>query len=121
MLDEKEATIAGYSDRARKLAAIKAAQEKTLKQTEDMKKLLEKKVKEKAILKTEVLSKDAIIALLEAEKAHIVTTDEASVAVNEENYEVIVETEVKRCKKCKFIAPDMQVLGLHIENDREGH
>ena len=28
-------------------------------------------------------------------------------------------TVVKKCKKCQFTAPNMQVLGLHMENDHQ--
>ena len=32
---------------------------------------------------------------------------------------MVLEAEVKRCKRCRFTAPNLQVLALHIENDHE--
>ena len=34
--------------------------------------------------------------------------------------EIIVEAELKKCKNCRFTAPNLQILGLHVENDHQG-
>ena len=33
--------------------------------------------------------------------------------------EIIVDAVLKKCKKCKFTAPNMNALGLHMENDHQ--
>ena len=44
---------------------------------------------------------------------------QADVLQREGLQEIVVEAIVKKCKKCSFTAPNMDVLGLHMENDHQ--
>ena len=74
-----------------------------------------KKAKEVEILRAEVKTKDAIISLLK-NKAEL--SPDQSIIIEEEviNKEQVV---LKKCKKCKVIAANMQGLQLNMENDHQ--
>ena len=116
MLDEKEAIIveklaavAGLVQKVKTLTDEKAVTSKKLKETEDLKKALSEKNKTISNLKAEIQTKDGMLAIAR-EKA-------ANKAQDESDDEIVIEIEVKKCKKCNFTATNMQVLGLHMEND----
>ena len=121
-LDEKSATIVGLMTTAKNAAVAKAAADKRVTQAESMKQKLVDKTKEVEILKAEVKTKDAIIALLKAEGEQ---SGHEEVEVVEEEIQIVNggggRTERKICKKCKFTAENMQVLELHVENDHQGN
>ena len=73
-------------------------------------------------LKTEILTKDAILALQndELRGSEIINTVEKQIEI-EAGEEITVEAEIVKCKKCKFSAPNLQFLGLHIENNHQGN
>ena len=63
-------------------------------------------------MKAEVKTKDGLLVMAKAKaeqlKAHQDGTDE-----------ITIEVEAKKCKKCNFTAPSLEVLALHIENDHQ--
>ena len=71
----------------------------------------------------EILTKDAIIALQNYELKDSNSTPTTTEVVEEDQVEeeVIVEAELNKCKKCQFTAPNIQILGLHVENIHQGH
>ena len=122
IIDEKSAAIKSLQDRARIHAVEKAAADKRVVQADNMRKLLAEKTKEVESLKTEILTKDAILALQndELRGSEIINTVEKEIEI-EAGEEITVEAEIVKCKKCKFSAPNLQFLGLHIENNHQGN
>ena len=57
-------------------------------------------------------TKDSLLVLAKAQT-------EPTKSQQESNDVVTIEVEVKRCKKCKFTAPNIEVLALHFENDHQ--
>ena len=111
---EKTATIAGMSQKVKTMTNEKTDMQKKLKETDSLKKTLTEKNKEISHLKAEVKTKDGLLAITEEQTGNI--QPEVSQVNNEE---VVLEAEVKRCKRCRFTAPNLQVLALHIESDHQ--
>ena len=109
---EKTATINGMLERVKTLTSEKLDMQKKLKETESLKKTLTEKNKEISNLKAEVKTKDGLIAMA---KAQI----EPAKVQQESSDDITIEVEIKKCKKCKFTAPNLEVLALHIENDHQ--
>ena len=109
---EKSATINGMLERVKTLTSEKLDMQKKLKETESLKKSLTEKNKEISNLKAEVKTKDGLLVLAKAQ------SEQAKVQ-QESNNEVTIEVEVKKCKKCRFTAPNLDILALHIENDHQ--
>ena len=110
---EKTATIAGMSQKVKTMTGEKTDMQKKLKETDTLKKTLTEKNKEISNLKAEVKTKDGLLALAKERTVNI------QPEVRQVNNEVVLEAEVKRCKRCRFTAPNLQVLALHIENDHQ--
>ena len=123
LIEERSAAIKSLQDMARKHAIEKAAGDKRVIEADKIRKHLAEKTKEVESLKLEILTKDAIIALQNDESHSRETTNtvDSQREVEFVEEEVTVEAEVKKCKKCKFTASDLQVLGLHIENNHQGN
>jgi uncharacterized C2H2 Zn-finger protein len=111
---EKTATIAGMSQKVKIMTSEKTDMLKKLKETENLKKTMSEKNKEISNLRAEVKTKDGLLAMAKQQQANMQTEVQP---VN--NDEIVLEAEVKRCKKCKFTAPNLLVLALHIENDHQ--
>ena len=91
----------------RKNKKTRTLMQKKVDQTEKVSKRLAEKQKDIANLKVIMASKEGMVNI------QIETVNqEASIEIIDE---VIVDT--KKCKKCKFTAPNMKILGLHMEND----
>ena len=107
MIAEKTATVNGLMQRVKKLEEEKAVLKKKVEQTDKLKETLSTRNKEISNLKVDIHTKDQLLA-------HAIKTTEA-----DKHTEVIVDAALKKCKKCKFTAPNMNVLGLHMENDHQ--
>ena len=100
MINERDGVI------AEKTATIKGLMNTIKDMTKERTDIM-KKAKE-----TESLKKDGQLAI-EKEKS----ANAQSIGQNVGNDDITVEAEVKT--KCKFTAPNIQLLTLHIENDHE--
>ena len=72
-----------------------------------MKETVFTKNKEISNLKVQINTKDQLLAHTKTDTGHV--------DLLQENEAV----DVKKCKKCLFTAPNMNVLGLHMENDHQ--
>ena len=104
LLSEKDANI------EEKSATIRGLME-TEKKNKELKKALVTKQKEIANLKFKLQAKEDVQEV----QARTVAAEKS----NTVQQEVILDLVVKKCKKCKFTAPNMDVLGLHMENDHQ--
>ena len=118
VITEKTAAIKGYQEMLNKMTINNTEANKRLKQGEKMKDIMVEKTKEVEILRAEVKTKDAIIAMLKTDAEEV--RQDQSIIVEEE---VLIQEQVaiKKCKKCQFTATSMRVLQLHIENDHQGN
>ena len=105
---EKSATIAGLGQRVKTLSADKLTLTKKVELTDKLKGDINTKDKEISALKVQIETKDKLLAFAKE------TGQQKS-----SNDEIILEAMFKSCKKCKFTAPDMTLLGLHMENDHQ--
>ena len=87
---------------------------KKAKETDKLKKIMFEKDKEISNLRMVIKTKDELLSLHKSK-----SDSEGPVTENQMNDEIFVEAEVKKCKKCVFTAPNMQILGLHMENDHQ--
>ena len=111
MIEEKSATIRGMKETLRKNAKVRADMQKKVDQTDKVKRKLVMKQKEVANLKNQIQTKNNV----EEVESGIDSTEDN----NATPQEVIMDLIVKKCKKCNFTAPNMDVLGLHMENDHQ--
>ena len=101
-LIEKAATVSGLGLRVKKLSVDNAALKKKIKLTDKLRTKIANRDKEISNLKVAIDTKDKLLAFAKVPTA-----------------EVAIEAVVKKCKKCPFTAPNMGVLGLHMENDHQ--
>ena len=111
IIEEKAATIRGLMETMRKNTKTRTAMQKKVNHTDKVKRLLVAKQKEVANLKSQMQTRIQL-----AEVQADVPQPEGT---NRAPKEIIVDAIVKRCKKCSFTAPNMDVLGLHMENDHQ--
>ena len=105
---EKNAAINGLMQRLKKLEEERTLLKKRVEQTEKLKETVSTRNKEISNLKVQICTKDQLLALAKN------TTDTVNVDI-----QLNPEAVVKKCKKCTFTAPNMDVLGLHMENDHQ--
>ena len=110
-LEEKSATIRGLMETMRKNVKTKAVMQKKIDQSDKVKRKLGEKQKENARLRVMVETKEALSEV----QPETVQLD----AKKDTDQDIIVDVVLKKCKKCKFTAPNMNVLGLHMENDQQ--
>ena len=111
MLEEKSATIRGMKEPLRKNSKVRAEMQKKVDQTDKVQRKLVLKQKKVANLKTPIQTKNKV----EEVQSGIDPTE----VNNTTAQEVILDLIVKKCKKCNFTPPTMDVLGLHMENDHQ--
>ena len=111
LLEEKSATIRGMSETLRKNVKTRVVMQKKVDQVDKVKKKLADKQKENARLRVLLETKEAL--------GEVETTTARPEANKQAEQEIIVDAVLKKCKKCNFTAPNMNVLGLHMENDHQ--
>ena len=99
-------------ERVKAFTSEKLDMQKKLKETESLQKTLSEKNTEISNLKAEVKTNDGFIVMAKAQIEQAKVKQEGS-------DEVTNEIEVKKCKKCKFNAPNLKVIALHIENNHQ--
>ena len=109
MIAEKTAAVNGLLQRVKKLEEEIILLKKKVEQTDKLKETVSNNNKEISNLKVQICTKDQLLAHAKSDTVHIDHQQEIEVA----------EVVVKRCKKCTFTAPNMHVLGLHMENDHQ--
>ena len=115
---ERNATVNGLMETIRKMTKERTDILKKGKENKNLKKTISDKNKEISNMKAVIATKDGMLALVQDRVAHSKnTTDPLHVDLHEEN--MIIEDVVKKGKKCTFTAPNMNVLGLHMENDHQ--
>ena len=117
MIDAKEAVVAektaavkGLLQRVKKLEEEKTLLKKRVDQTEKLKETLSTRNKEISNPKVQICTKDQLLVLAKNPTNNV----HVDLQINPET-----EVVVKKCKKCTFTAPNMDVLGLHMENDHQ--
>ena len=90
------------------LSAEKLTLAKKVELTDKLKGDVHQKDKEISALKVQLETKDKLLAIAKGTLEQENTTDE-----------ILLDAMIKRCKKCNFTANDMNVLGLHMENDHQ--
>ena len=111
VIDEKTATVNGLMQRVKKLEEEKTLLKKKADQTDKLKETLSTKNKEISNLQVQICTKDQLLAHAKQAAETVQTVPEQEIT--------IVDNVVKKCKKCTFTAPNMKVLGLHMENDHQ--
>ena len=111
---EKTATIKGLMETIKNMTKEGVEVQKKAKETDNLKKSVGEKNKKISNLKAEVKTKDGLLAMAQAKSENVQTEVQ-----NTGTDEVTVEAKVKKCKKCKFTAPNLHLLALHIENDHQ--
>ena len=110
-IEEKSATIRGLMETMRKNVKTRAIMQKRIDQGDKVKRKLAEKQNEIARLRVMVETKEALGQV----QPMIVQNDTDKDA----EQDIIVDVVLKKCKKCNFTAPNMNVLGLHMENDHQ--
>ena len=112
LIVEKSATVIGLAQKVKTLTDEKTATSKKLKEAENLKKMMTEKNKIISNLKAEKQTKDGMLAITKEKSVEVQTEVEEEI-----DEEVLLDREIKKCKKCTFTANNMQLLGLHMEND----
>ena len=111
LIEEKSATIRGLMETMRKNTKTRAVMQKKVNQTDKVRRSLVAKRKEVANLKVQMQTRIQL--------AEVQANVQQPEGTNRAPQEIIVDAIVKKCKKCSFTAPNMDVLGLHMENDHQ--
>ena len=114
LIVERNVTIKGLMETIKKMTKERTGILKKAKETDSLKKTISEKNKETSNMKVAIVTKDGPLAEVRAQ-AYTCRTD---IEIDNSN-EVTVEAEVKKCQKCIFTAPNIQILGLHMENDHQ--
>ena len=114
LIVERNATVKGLMDTIKTMTKEKTELIKKVKETDNLKKTVAEKNKEISNMKVAITTKNDMLAAFKAQADNLRQDTR-----NDNSNEVTVEAEVKKCKKCVFTAPNMQILGLHMENDHE--
>ena len=114
LIVERNVIIKGLMETIKKMTKERTDILKKAKETDSLKKTISEKNKEISNMKVAIATKDGLLAEVRAQ-ADTCRTD---IEIDNSN-EVTVEAEVKKCKKCIFTAPNIQILGLHMENDHQ--
>ena len=105
---ERTATVTGLGQKVKTLSAEKVTLTKKVELTDKLKGDINTKDKEIAALKVQLDTKNKLLAMAKGTNEQDNTTEE-----------IVLEAMIKRCKKCQFTAPNMTVIGLHMENDHQ--
>ena len=110
-LVEKSVTIKGMGETLRKNVKERTEMQKKVDQTDKINGKLVETQKEIAVLKVRLETREAMSEL------------NKQIAQNETNHVVTdkieITADIKKCKKCKFTASNLKILGLHMENDHQ--
>ena len=85
--------------------------QKRIDQGDKVKRKFAEKQKENATLMVMVETKEAL-----GEVQPVIVQNDAK---KDTEQDIIVDVVLKKCKKCNFTAPNMNVLGLHMENNHQ--